>query len=446
MAIPRQEALNLRIFPTTAQVNERDHLVLGGCDAVELAARFGTPLYVFDEATLRGQCRAFKAEFGQRYPEVSVHYACKATITVGLARIFKEEGLGLDVVSLGEFAIARAAGYTPEGIVFHGNNKGPEELRQAMAWGIGRIALDNFHEIGLVEGIAAELGRRQQVLLRVSPNVDPHTHEKTTTGVLDSKFGIPITTGQAAEAVRQLKDSPHLELTGLHCHLGSPIFELEPYEAAIEVIFAFAAEMGRRHGLRMLEFSPGGGMAVQYVGPSPAPPISEYARVICAAVRREAARQGLPLPRLVLEPGRAIVGQAGVALYTVGASKEIDTPQLQRKYVALDGGMADNIRPAIYGSRYEAAAASHMTSGALEKVTLAGKYCESGDILVKDIELPRLAPGDLVAIPASGAYCIAMSSNYNAALKPAIVLVRDGQARLLRRRETFEDLLRCEVV
>jgi diaminopimelate decarboxylase len=245
--------------------------------------------------------------------------------------------------------------------------------------------------------------------------------------------------------VRRTLAARNLDLMGLHCHLGSPIFELEPYETAIEVAFAFAAQMAQRHGLRMREFSPGGGFAIQYVNESPAPPISEYARAICDAVKREAARHRLPLPRLLLEPGRAIVGQAGVALYTVGSSKDIDTPQLKKRYVALDGGMADNIRPAIYGSRYEAVAANHVAAGRRERVTLAGKYCESGDILVKDIELPRLEPGDLVAIPASGAYCIAMSSNYNAALKPPIALVKDGKARLIRRRETVDDLLRCEV-
>jgi len=431
----------LDVFPETASVAPSGHLVIGGCDAVELARRFGTPLYVFDEQTLRGMCRAFVGEFGRRHPQSQVLYASKAYINPALARIFQEEDLGLDVVSAGEMAIARAAGFPLERVYFHGNNKGPEELKLALEWGIGRVVVDNFHELDLLDRLAREVGKVQDVLVRVSPGVDPHTHAHTTTGILDSKFGMSIQTGQAEEAVARARKAKGLRLMGLHYHLGSPIFELEPYTQGMSVVLEFAAAMRERHGLDMRELSPGGGFAVQYTRQAP-PAVGQYAEVIVNALRQGCDAHNLPLPRLVLEPGRAIVGRAGVALYTVGARKEI--PGV-RTYVSVDGGMGDNIRPAIYGSEYEALVANKAKAAPAEKVSIAGKYCESGDILIKDIVLPSLEPGDVLAVPASGAYCLSMASNYNASLKPPIVLVKDGEARLIRRRETFDDLLRCDV-
>jgi diaminopimelate decarboxylase len=431
------------IFPETAQVTPQNRLAIGGCDAVELAGRFGTPLYVFDEATLRNQCREFRREFSQRYPQVTVAYASKAFINRGLARILIEEGLGLDVVSIGELAIAHAVEYPLQYVYFHGNNKGSQELEQALDWGIGHIVVDNFYELGILEQIAAQKNIVQPVLLRLSPGVDPHTHEKTTTGILDSKFGFPLQTGDAQRAVQQALTSRHLKVLGLHFHLGSPLFEVEPYRTAIELTVVFAAEMKRQYGLSLDEFNPGGGFAIQYVRETPPPPISAYAEAITSALKEQCQAQGLSLPRLVIEPGRAIVGRAGIALYTTGAVKEI--PGV-RKYISVDGGMGDNIRPAIYGSRYEAVVANRVEGNATETVTIAGKYCESGDVLLKDMTLPRLVPGDLLAVPASGAYCLAMASNYNASLKPAIVLVKDGKARLLRRRETLDDLMQTDVL
>lgn len=437
------EGLRLRsILPETAAVNEAGHLVIGGCDTLDLLRRFGSPLYVFDERTLREKCREYVREFGRRYPSSTVVYAAKAFINLAIAQIVNQEGLGLDVVSGGELAVALAAGFPADRIYFHGNNKSAEELGQALAAGIGRVVIDNFREIELLQGIAAELGRVQPVLLRISPNVDPHTHAHTTTGTLDTKFGIPIETGQAEDAVRRLLAADRLDLRGLHAHLGSPIFELEPYERATDILFEFAAQMRQRYQFELSEFSPGGGFAVQYVEEQPAPPASDYAEAIVRAVRRACARHDMPEPHLTVEPGRSTICRAGVALYTVGASKDI--PGL-RRYVSVDGGMADNIRPAIYGSRYEALLANRPLDPATETVTIAGKFCESGDILIRDASLPRLESGDVVAIPASGAYCLAMSSNYNHATRPSVVLVSAGAARIIRRRETFEDLMRLDV-
>jgi diaminopimelate decarboxylase len=430
------------ILPLTAGVNESDHLTLGGCDAVELAREFGTPLYVFDDETLRRQCRAFLAAFRSRHPDTEVAYAAKAYLGRALAAIVAQEGLGLDVVSGGELAIARSVGFPPERIHFHGNNKSEDELRDALDYGIGRVIIDNFHEMQLLNGMAQSRGMSQKTLIRLSPGIDPHTHAHTTTGTLDSKFGIPLPTGQGEAAVRQAMEMPGIDLVGLHVHLGSPIFELAPFARAVEVVVKFAARMRERYGFELREFSPGGGFAAAYVPEQTPPSPDDYAETIVSGLRAACVQHNLALPRLVVEPGRAIVARAGVALYTVGASKEV--PQV-RRFVSVDGGMADNIRPALYGSRYAALVANRATDSRRETVTVTGKYCESGDVLIKDAELPPLEPGDILAMPAAGAYALAMASNYNASPRPAIVLVRDGRPSLMRRRETYEDLMRADV-
>jgi diaminopimelate decarboxylase len=430
------------VLPHTAAVNRLGHLEVGGCDLVDLAGEFGTPLYVFDEADLRARCQELLGEFRSRWPETTVIYAAKAYLGRALARVLAEEGLGLDIVSGGELAVAMAAGF-PAGLAyFHGNNKLPAELSDAVGAGVGRVVVDNMTDVRLLSEAAARAGRRQAVLLRVTPDVDAHTHAKITTGVLDSKFGLPVAFGLAEEAVKAIQASASLDLLGIHCHIGSQIFEVEPYYAAVEVALEFAAAMVAKHGLEFREFSPGGGIGLQYVRGEAPPPISVYAEALTSAVRDGCARFGLAKPRLVIEPGRALVGRAGVALYTVGSRKEL--PEV-RTYVAVDGGMADNIRPAMYGSRYEALSAERPTAGEEELVTVVGKYCESGDYLIKDARLPRLHEGEVLAIPASGAYCLAMASNYNAALRPPVVFVRDGRARLVRRRETYADLMATEV-
>ena len=433
---------NIVLFPTTAEVNAADHLVLGGCDTVELAAELGTPLYVFDEETLRMMCREFVGEFTSRYADTTVAYASKAFVNPALARLVHEEGLGLDVVSGGELAVARAAEVDMNAVYFHGNNKTPDELEYALDAGCGRIVVDSFYELSLLGELAGRRGVTQDILLRLSPSVDPHTHIHTTTGILDSKFGFSIETGDSTTAIRQALQASNLDLVGLHFHLGSPIFELEPYAIAIDTVLTYLAPF-KDEGLDMREFSPGGGFAIGYVRDQLPPSVADYAEVITSAFRRRCADLGLGAPRLIVEPGRSIVGRAGVALYTVGAVKDIPTV---RRYVSVDGGMGDNIRPALYGSEYEAVAASRMSDPDSEPVTLAGKYCESGDILVRDVPMPVLEAGDLIAIPSSGAYAPSMASNYNLNARPAIVIVNDGEARLIRRRESYDDMMAMDVV
>ncbi len=429
----------LPVFPVTARMNKANHLEIGGCDVLDLAGQYGTPLYVFDEETIRDVCRSFMRAFSTRYPNVQPLYASKAFTTLGLVRLVESEGYGLDVVSAGEAAMAAKAGFPMEKVYFHGNNKGREELEYVLRLGLGRVVVDNLDELGLLERVCEMAKKKQDILLRISPGVDPHTHAHTTTGILDSKFGLPIVTGHAEEAVKRATKSPWVNLVGLHFHLGSPIWETHPFEEAIDIVLKFAKDMMAKHGLQLKEFSPGGGFAVRYLMGDEPPTADAYADVITKAIKAGCALHKIEMPKLLIEPGRAVVGRAGVAIYTVGAMKNI--PGI-RTYVAVDGGMGDNIRPAIYGSKYEAVLANRMQEEAAGPVTIAGKYCESGDILVKDIPLPTPKAGDRVAIPVSGAYCLAMSSNYNLAQKPAVIVVKDGQSRVWRRRETLEDLLR----
>jgi diaminopimelate decarboxylase len=429
------------IFPRTTEVRG-GRLSIGGIDAQELTSEFGSPLYVFDEHELRSTCREYVHAFRSRHADTDVTYASKAYLSRWMAHVAKEEGIGLDVVSGGELAIALAAGFPASRCHFHGNNKTEDELREAIAAGIGRIVVDNFHELGLVDRIARMLGVIQPIILRLSPGIDPHTHAKTTTGTLDTKFGFAIPTGAAAQAVAEAQRLSGVDLRGLHSHLGSPIFALEPYDAANAVVLLFAANMRKEHGLELREYSPGGGFAAQYVRERPAPSTDTYADTVVSSFKRRCEENGLPLPHLFVEPGRSLVARAGVALYTVGARKDIEG---LRTWVSVDGGMADNIRPAIYDAKYEAVVVNRAGEEPVETVTIAGKYCESGDILVKDTRLPRTEPGDVIALPASGAYCIAMASNYNMALKPAVVAVSEGKARLIRRRETYADLMATDV-
>ncbi len=429
------------VFPSSTEVAPSGHIKIGGVDLADLAAEFGTPLYLYDEASLRGQCREYIEEFRSRYPDVKVAYASKAFLNLALVRIFAEEGLGLDVVSGGELAMAVKGGMPPERIYFHGNNKSPQELAYAMEQGCGVVVVDNFYEMETLDEIAGGRGVRQDILLRISPGVDPHTHHHTTTGTLDSKFGFPLETGQAAEALGKALGSGHLNLLGLHFHLGSPIFETEPYAEAIKRALEFAAGQ-RAAGLDLQELNVGGGFAIRHTRDDEPPTVARYADVIVSTLNAECQRLGLTPPLLTIEPGRSVVGRAGVALYSVGATKDI--PGV-RKYVSVDGGMGDNIRPALYGAHYEAVAATRANDPPTESITLAGKFCESGDVLVRDFPLPALRAGDLIAIPAAGGYAPSMASNYNLAPRPAIVMVNDGQARLIRRRESYDDLMSLDV-
>ena len=320
-----------QVFPDTATINAQGHLTLGGCDVPELVQRHGTPLYVFDEATLRERCRRFVQGFSSFHADTEVIYACKAYVNPALAQLLLEEGLGLDVVSGGEAAIAQAVGFPAEKVYFHGNNKGRQELEESVSWGIGRVVVDNFHELELLQEVASGLSKTQEIMLRVSPSVDPHTHVYTTTGVLDSKFGFSIETGQAEQAIRQALASPNLRVVGLHYHLGSPIFEVEPYQHAMEIVLRLAASF-REEGLRLEEISPGGGFAIAYTRDQQPPSVAEYAEAIVGSMTETCNALSLNLPRLVIEPGRSIMGTAGVAVYSVGAVKDI--PGI-RKYVSV---------------------------------------------------------------------------------------------------------------
>ncbi len=441
--MPQLNQIDREIFPVSADLDEAGNITIGGCSISDLAKEFGTPLYIYDEDTIRHMCRQFTRGFNEAYEGTHIEYSTKAFANPALSKIIAEEGLYMDVVTGGELVFAKAAEFPAERLNFHGNNKGREELSEALDYGIGRITLDSFYEIGLLNEVAGEKGVRQKVLLRVSPSVDPHTHMLTTTGVLDSKFGFSIETGAAADAVKEAIEAENLDVVGLHFHLGSPIFELEPYSQAIDYVLKFAAEMREAHGLRLDEFNPGGGFAVGYVGEELPPPISAYANEISTAVRSACDRYGLEEPQLTVEPGRSIVARAGVAVYEVGGIKRI--PNV-RVYVSVDGGMGDNIRPALYSSEYTVRRVHEPYATPTEVVTVAGKYCESGDHIAKDVDLPVLEPGDLLCTPASGAYAIPMASNYNMTTRPAIVMVKDGNARLIRRRETYEDLLATSLV
>ncbi|MFA5316971.1 MAG: diaminopimelate decarboxylase [Dehalococcoidales bacterium] len=430
----------MALMPPNAEVGRDGHLLVGGCDCVELVQEFGTPLYLFDESAIRSKCREYQAAFSECYRDSSVIYAGKVFLNGSLVRILAEEGMGLDVVSAGELAIAKKGGFPASRIYFHGNNKSAEELVAALEYGVGRIVVDNGYELEMLDEIATGRGQTVDILLRLSPGVDPHTHSYITTGVIDSKFG--FTLPDADRAVARVMATSHLNLVGFHSHIGSQISEAGPYQLAIEVVLKFAGEMKQKYHFELGELNIGGGFAVQYTCDAKVPEISEFTGVISRGLTEGCQKLGLGLPHLVTEPGRAIIGQAGVVFYRAGAIKDI--PDV-RRYVSVDGGMGDNIRPALYQAAYEAVVANNMLAEPTARVTIAGKFCESGDILVRDIDLPPITAGDIIAIPVSGAYCLPMASNYNASLRPAVVMVRDGQARLIRRRETIDDLTRCDI-
>ncbi len=432
----------LVLFPENTGVNKQGHLVIGGCDTIELAKQFGTPLYVFDEMSLRNKCREYKTAFNKLYPGTIVLYAAKAFLCRAMANLIKEEGLGMDVVSGGEMGIAASVDFPLENAFFHGNNKSADELRQALESGVGHIVVDNFHELKMLDKLSGERDRRPTILLRITPGVDVHSHANIVTGNVDSKFGFPLV--QAEKAIATAMSLPNLNLTGLHFHIGSPIYQTRPDFQAIEYILNLAAEMKRKKGFDLRELDIGGGYAVQYnLDDPPAPPASFFAKALTDKVKKECKRHGLLLPRLFIEPGRSVVARAGVALYTVGVVKDI--PGV-RTYVSVDGGMADNIRPALYGAVQEALLANRINAKETGKFTIAGKFCESGDILIKDLPLARPEAGDILAVPDCGAYCIPQACNYNASFKAAIVMVNEGRARLIRRRETIEDLIRGDIV
>jgi diaminopimelate decarboxylase len=431
------------IWPSTTTRDDNGALAIGGVDVAELVGIYGTPLYIYDEEMIRQQCRLYMQSLASAHPRPRVVYAGKAWLSLALLQIIAEEGLSLDVVSAGELYVALQSGFPPERISLHGNNKSPSELRMAIEAGIGQIVVDNFYEIDCLETLTA--GRRDPfpVLLRVNPGIDVHTHDYRKTGIVDSKFGLGIASGDAEHAVKRLVSAPGLELKGYHAHVGSQIFEVEPFVDTVHALFDFAGAMKSAYGVVPDEISPGGGFGIPYAPDDPEVPVETYVYAIGSAAREAASETGIPDPEFTIEPGRSIVGAAGIAVYTVGSSKEI--PGV-RTYVSVDGGMADNIRPALYGAVYSAELVTGGNQGkSLLPVTIAGKFCESGDVLIERVELPELSPGELLAVPVAGAYSLAMASNYNMALKPAVVFVKSGKHKLVQRREELEELTRRDL-
>lgn len=426
----------------TMRINEKGHLEIGGCDTVDLAGEFGTPLYVLDEAYFRQNCRDYYRSFTLKYG-AEVIYAGKTLLNLAVCRMVDEEGLGLDVVSGGELFTALKAGFPAKRIYFHGNNKSPAELAMALEAGIGRFMVDNMYELELLNKMAGEAGKRAVVILRLTPGVEAHTHEYIKTGQIDSKFGLVIENGQALAAVKRALEMDNIELKGLHCHIGSQIFELGSYAHTAEVMMSFARQVYNEAGYYVEELDLGGGLGIYYAGGDRPRPVQDYAEVVMSTVLDKASEYGLPAPRVIVEPGRSISGPAGTTLYTVGAIKEI--PGI-RKYIAVDGGMGDNPRPALYQARYEACLANKAGQPPAEVVSVAGKCCESGDMLIWDIGLPAAEPGDILAVSCTGAYNYSMSMNYNRLPRPAMVLAGGGRADLIVRRESYEDLIRNDLI
>ncbi|GAA3947697.1 diaminopimelate decarboxylase [Actinomadura viridis] len=430
-------ALDPMIWPRGAK-REDGVVSIGGIDVRDLAKEYGTPLFVYDEEDVRSRAREYVAAFH----DGSVHYAGKAFLCTAVARWLDEEGLGLDVCSGGELAVALAAGFPTERITMHGSNKSVAELERALEVGVGRIVLDSFQEIARLGYLAQEKGLRPKVMVRVTTGVEAHTHEFIATAHDDQKFGFSRTSGAALEAVRRVLELRQMELVGLHSHIGSQIFDVDGFEVAAHRLAELLVAIRDEHGIELPELDLGGGYGIAYLpGDEPHDP-KALADGLRAIVSRECRAYGLSMPRLTVEPGRAIIGPGGVTLYEVGTVKDVEG---LRAYVSVDGGMSDNLRTALYGAEYTCVLASRASDTGPMLSRLVGKHCESGDIVVRDLWLPEdLAAGDLVAVAATGAYCRSMASNYNYVPKPAVVAVRNGASRVIVRRETHDDLLRLD--
>ncbi|MFC8452378.1 diaminopimelate decarboxylase [Kitasatospora sp. NPDC057223] len=433
-------ALDPKVWSRTVARDAAGVATVGGLDVKALAAEFGTPAYVLDEDDFRARARAWRDAFGEG---ADVYYAGKAFLSKAIVRWLHEEGLNLDVCSPGELAVALAGGMPAERIALHGNNKSTDELEQAVKLGVGHIVVDSYAEIARLAAIAAGQGVRQPVLIRVTVGVEAHTHEFIATAHEDQKFGLSLSGGAAAEAVRQVLAQPSLELRGIHSHIGSQIFDMAGFEVAARRVVGLLSEVRDTHGVELPEIDLGGGLGIAYTSEDDPREPAEIAAALAEIVRRECAAADLRAPRLSVEPGRAIVGPTAFTLYEVGTIKPLEG---LRTYVSVDGGMSDNIRTALYDAEYSVALVSRTSDAEPMLVRVVGKHCESGDIVVRDAFLPAdLEPGDLLAVPATGAYCRSMASNYNHALKPPVVAVRDGAARVIVRRETEEDLLRLDI-
>ncbi|WP_238158943.1 diaminopimelate decarboxylase [Mycobacterium sp. MFM001] len=445
-----QELLHLapNVWPRNAVRNQTGDVSIANVTVTELAREYGTPLFVIDEDDFRSRCREMAEAFGGGE---NVHYAAKAFLCTEIARWINDEGLCLDVCTGGELAVALEAGFPAERIALHGNNKSVAELTAAVKAGIAHVVLDSMTEIERLDAIAAEAGVVQDVLVRVTVGVEAHTHEFISTAHEDQKFGLSLTNGAAMAAVKRVFATDNLRLVGLHSHIGSQIFDVAGFELAahrvIGLLHDIVAEFGVGKTSQISTVDLGGGLGISYLPPDDPPPVQDLAAKLNTIVRNESAAVGLPAPRLVVEPGRAIAGPGTITLYEVGTVKDVDvSATAQRRYVSVDGGMSDNIRTALYAAEYDVRLVSRSSDTEPTLARVVGKHCESGDIVVRDAWVPGdLQPGDLVAVAATGAYCYSLSSRYNLIGRPAVVAVRDGQARLILRRETVDDLLSLEV-
>jgi len=430
------------VLPQTAAINEAGHLCVGGVDLVELAQSQGTALYIMDEEHIRTQLRRYRTSFATSGSNTQVVYAGKAFITRYMTQLVAEEGVWLDVSSGGELHVALAAGFSAAHIIAHGNNKTLHELTEAIEAGVGRIAVDSFEELERVNTLAAARSVVQPILIRIKPGIVADTHEFVVTGSEDSKFGFGIQDGTALQAVLRAQQLASIDFKGLHVHIGSQIFSLDSFVHTIETVFAFMSMLHGEHAIKVDEFDLGGGLGIAYVPEDRPSSIEEFAEQVILVYKSLCAAYGLDAPRLFVEPGRSVVANAGVTLYTVGTIKNL--PGI-RTYVAIDGGMTDNIRTALYNAHYEAVVANKATLPRDCIVTLAGKHCESGDVVAIDTALQTPEVGDIICVFGTGAYCYTMASNYNKQVRPAVFFVRDGSEKLVVRRETYDDLLNCDV-
>lgn len=428
-------------LPMTAEVKD-GHLYIGGVDMVELAHEYGTALYVYDEADLVSRMETYRDAFRTRYPNSDIIYASKAFLNKAVARLADQHGMCLDVSGGGELAIARAVGFPMDRVFVHGNNKTPAELREAIEAGVGRIVIDSRIELSRVSAIAQELGVTQDIYMRITPGVEADTHEYIRTGCEDSKFGFTMREDFAFTCVRDVLDLPNVRLAGLHMHIGSQIFALHSFAEAIDVIVEFAARIKETYGYEIDEIDVGGGLGIAYTATDKPSSIDDFAETTTSEMRKACAKFGIKEPRLLCEPGRSLVAVPGVTLYTVGILKTL--PGI-RKYVAIDGGMSDNIRTALYHADYEPVIANKAGQPRTEIVTVCGKHCESGDAVALDASIQHPDLGDIICVFGTGAYCHSMSSNYNGQPRPGIVFVKDGVARLVTRRETYDDLMACDI-
>lgn len=430
----------------TSNINAQGRLEIGGCDTVELASQFGTPLYVMDEALIRQRAREFTDAFRRTGLPFQVAYASKAFCTMAMCRLVDEEGLSLDVVSDGELYTALQAGFPASRIHFHGNNKSLEELEMAIDANIGCFVVDNEVELRMLEAVASERGKKVAVLFRVTPGVEAHTHEFISTGQTDSKFGFDVGNGSALEALRLAKSMTHLDVLGIHSHIGSQIFETEGFAMAVDKVFEFSLQVKHQLGLTFRVLNFGGGFGIRYTDEDTPLPVARYVETLADAIKRQCNEHAYPLPEIWIEPGRSMVGDAGTTLYSIGTMKDI--PGV-RKYISVDGGMSDNPRYALYGAKYEAMLANRALdhkSENLETVTVAGKACESGDKIIVDIALPPVRTGDILAVSCTGAYNYSMASNYNRLRRPAVVFVKDGYADLVVQRETHQSIVGHDLI